>query len=458
MTGDGRVKVADFGIAKAVDQMTAVHSFRTATGQTIGTPTYMAPEQAMAQELGPWTDLYSIGVMAYELFAGRPPFTVAGQPMALLMKHVTEQPPPLADARSDLDPRIVAWVERLLAKEPGDRPADAESAWIAFEEIVLDTLGARWRRSARLLDPAAAATRPPLTPAPGHEEPAPEPEPASEPEPPTRRLAPATGGRQRPHTGPHTPAPPTELPPPEPPPPTRPRLPPPPEPPTRRPRRAGALLLVLAAVAAVVLVTVLLLGGGDDGGGEPRSFRDGVLAAMRPLLRANQEMKVRARALRPGDDPGGVLESATAAQEAAEQARTDLRDLSPATARERGIRRDALAAVTSVEAYVALAQRMLRRQASSAEIAQIGERSDDAQDALKLLHPLLPGAEGTVRGATQLKAWALNRGGNGGSDPPTGGDPGTDEPDHTPTPTHTASPTTTPTPTPTATPTATATP
>ena len=119
--------------------------------------------------------------------------------------------------------------------------------------------------------------------------------PRPQPEPPTRRLAPATGGRQRPHTGPHTPAPPTELPPPEPPPPTRPRLPPPPEPPTRRPRRAGALLLVLAAVAAVVLVTVLLLGGGDDGGGEPRSFRDGVLAAMRPLLRANQEMKVRAR-------------------------------------------------------------------------------------------------------------------------------------------------------------------
>ena len=66
---------------------------------------------------------------------------------------MTEQPPPLADARSDLDPRIVAWVERLLALQPGDRPADAESAWIAFEEIVLDTLGAT-------LAPLGAVARP----------------------------------------------------------------------------------------------------------------------------------------------------------------------------------------------------------------------------------------------------------------------------------------------------------
>jgi serine/threonine protein kinase len=62
VTADGRVKIADFGIAKATES--AGTAFMTKTGMTVGTPSYMAPEQAMAGEIGPWTDLYSVGVLA----------------------------------------------------------------------------------------------------------------------------------------------------------------------------------------------------------------------------------------------------------------------------------------------------------------------------------------------------------------------------------------------------------
>ena len=70
VTNDGSVKIADFGIAKAT-QETRTSAYVTATGTTIGTPAYMAPEQAMARDIGPWTDLYSVGCIAYELFTGR---------------------------------------------------------------------------------------------------------------------------------------------------------------------------------------------------------------------------------------------------------------------------------------------------------------------------------------------------------------------------------------------------
>src|SRR5436305_6944328 len=73
VTADGRVKIADFGIAKAT-QTAATGAFLTATGTTVGTPTYMAPEQAMGQEVGIWSDLYSVGVMAWEQIVGRVPF------------------------------------------------------------------------------------------------------------------------------------------------------------------------------------------------------------------------------------------------------------------------------------------------------------------------------------------------------------------------------------------------
>ncbi len=67
VTDEGRVKIADFGIAKAT---TAPRASNTQTGVAVGTPGYMAPEQAMGQNVGRWSDLYSVGCMAYELFVG----------------------------------------------------------------------------------------------------------------------------------------------------------------------------------------------------------------------------------------------------------------------------------------------------------------------------------------------------------------------------------------------------
>ena len=95
VTAAGGVKIADFGIAKAT-HAADTGAFVTATGTTIGTPPYMAPEQAMARDIGSWTDLYSVGCIAYELFTGSPPFVDAEEPMAIMLRHVTEPLPPAA--------------------------------------------------------------------------------------------------------------------------------------------------------------------------------------------------------------------------------------------------------------------------------------------------------------------------------------------------------------------------
>ena len=152
VTSTGTVKIADFGIAKAT-QAADTGAFVTATGTTVGTPPYMAPEQAMAKDVGPWTDLYSVGCMAYELFTGKPPFYDAEEPLAILLRHISEALPPASEV-ADVDPEVSAWIERLTSKDPKDRPQSATVAWEEFEEILIGKLGPRWRREARL--PASA--------------------------------------------------------------------------------------------------------------------------------------------------------------------------------------------------------------------------------------------------------------------------------------------------------------
>ena len=167
VTADGRVKIADFGIAKATTKM-QTGAFLTATGTTVGTPTYMAPEQAMAQDIGPWTDLYSVGCMAFELFTGNVPFHDSDAPMAILLRHVNEPIAAVKTLRPEVDPRISDWIEHLLVKEPESRTQNANDAWDDFEEILLSLLGPRWRREARLVEKAAEQPdgSKPLTPAP----------------------------------------------------------------------------------------------------------------------------------------------------------------------------------------------------------------------------------------------------------------------------------------------------
>ena len=162
VTDDGRVKIADFGIAKAVDRVATVE-FRTAQGMTVGTPTYMAPEQAMGTELTPATDLYSLGVIAYELMVGKLPFD-SDSPVALLLHHVSDPPPPPLSVNPSLDPDVGAWIERLLVKEPADRTPSAQQAWDELEDIAIHTLGPRWRRNAALPDPRTGIAPTPLPP------------------------------------------------------------------------------------------------------------------------------------------------------------------------------------------------------------------------------------------------------------------------------------------------------
>ena len=165
VSSEGRVKIADFGVAKAYNQAWTAQ-FRTATGMTLGTPTYMSPEQAMGGEVGTRSDLYAVGVMAYELLAGAPPFHHLEEPMAVLLHHVSEPVPPLEEVAPDVDPRLAAWVMRLLAKDPADRPQTPQAAWEDLEDIVLALLGPRWRRDARIRVLGGAQDSRPLTPAP----------------------------------------------------------------------------------------------------------------------------------------------------------------------------------------------------------------------------------------------------------------------------------------------------
>ena len=139
----GRAMVTDFGIAWAMEAGARL----TATGIAVGTPTYMSPEQAVGErELDGRSDIYSTGVLGYQMLTGRVPFE-AGNSMALLLKHVTERPRPIADLRPDVPRALRETVERAMLKAPEDRWPTAA----AFREALLtgDSLGPVWRSETR---------------------------------------------------------------------------------------------------------------------------------------------------------------------------------------------------------------------------------------------------------------------------------------------------------------------
>jgi hypothetical protein len=150
---DAHIKIADFGIAKATGDLHP-STLLTATGTTIGTPRYMAPEQALGEAVGPRTDLYAVGMIAFELFSGRLPFDTSGSPMTILLRRVNEQPLRLDAVDATVDPRVSDWISRLLTTEPEERTQSAAAAWSEFEGIVLERLGSRWRYTAPLDDVA----------------------------------------------------------------------------------------------------------------------------------------------------------------------------------------------------------------------------------------------------------------------------------------------------------------
>lgn len=109
---DGTAVLTDFGIARAAKSETKM----TATGTVIGTPHYMSPEQAQGQEIGPWSDLYSLGIVLFEMLSGEVPFD-ADSTIAVVFKHITEPVPDLDEPYKQYQP----LVNTLLAKEANDR-------------------------------------------------------------------------------------------------------------------------------------------------------------------------------------------------------------------------------------------------------------------------------------------------------------------------------------------------
>ncbi len=126
----GRPMVTDFGIARAVSEG---DSRLTATGMAIGTPAYMSPEQAAGErEIDGRSDLYSLGIVGYQMLIGEPPFIASSTP-AILVKHISERPTPLEQRRADVPPDLARAIMMCLEKDPAMRFGSASALVAALD-------------------------------------------------------------------------------------------------------------------------------------------------------------------------------------------------------------------------------------------------------------------------------------------------------------------------------------
>ena len=149
---DGRVKVADFGIARAGD------SEMTEAGSIVGTAQYLSPEQARGQHVGPESDLYSVGVVLYEMLTGRVPFT-GDSAVAIAMKHVQETPVPPRQIVPSIPAELEAVVQRAMAKDPALRYHLADEMGMDLDRV-RKGLGVTQATAALSASDAYAARRP----------------------------------------------------------------------------------------------------------------------------------------------------------------------------------------------------------------------------------------------------------------------------------------------------------
>jgi serine/threonine protein kinase len=166
---DGNAVVTDFGIAKLVLRENGVprasRGGETQTGVIVGTPTYMSPEQCLARPVSAASDQYSLGLVAYELLTGRPPFT--GSPFVVMHAHTERTAPPIREQRPDCDSEMDEAIQRMLAKDPlhrwpsvqhalaalGAAPlADNDPARAALGQL---SIPATFRRSDEVLQPGS---------------------------------------------------------------------------------------------------------------------------------------------------------------------------------------------------------------------------------------------------------------------------------------------------------------
>src|SRR5947199_191399 len=156
ISDEGMVKVADFGIARLMDD-TGLGGTTTKTGTTVGTPQYMSPEQAASSKVDGRSDLYSAGIIFYELVAGQPPFTAsdADGPFTLMAKHVQAPPKPPSVFRPGLNPELEQLILKALSKRPEDRFQTGQEFDRAMSRVA-DEMCPGWEHS---LEPGADLSR-----------------------------------------------------------------------------------------------------------------------------------------------------------------------------------------------------------------------------------------------------------------------------------------------------------
>ncbi len=151
---DGTLVVLDLGVAAVLDADT---TRLTHTGSPIGSPSYMAPEQAMGGAVGPRTDLYALGAVLHELLSGSVPFP-GGSALGVLHRHLYEPPLPLRRLRPEVPEPLEALVLRLLAKDPQHRPADAHEVYRHLAPLLAGPAG--FGGPAEPMDPTRPFRRP----------------------------------------------------------------------------------------------------------------------------------------------------------------------------------------------------------------------------------------------------------------------------------------------------------
>ena len=140
LSRSGEVKVADFGLARVTtDDATG----RTQAGVAMGTPLYMSPEQIEGRSIDSRSDIYSLGITAYHMLAGEPPFQ-GDTPLAVAMQHVNKAPPPLAERAADTPQALIDVVQRMMAKQPENRYANPVDLLRALRQLAKQAAEDGW--------------------------------------------------------------------------------------------------------------------------------------------------------------------------------------------------------------------------------------------------------------------------------------------------------------------------
>ena len=443
VTADGLAKVADFGIAKAIGQVTMTE-YRTATGQIIGTPAYMAPEQATGGEITPQADLYATGVIAYELLAGRHPF-------------------------HDSTPRwrcSCATSTPSRSRSPQCVPTSRRASWTGSARCSPRTRGPPRRRRARLgparrrdVRRARSALAPRGRPPRAGRVPEPvadiDPDPPSEigfvtvvvppvppaPPPPTPTRRPSSSKHPTPTAAPVADAAPR------------------PRPPCRGARErlavsgAIALALVLAAIAFVGRSRRRAERSGADALGS--AARRAARRCARSRAAAGAQVSDELLSLAPDDSPDDALGRVGAAVPATADSLAAVRGLRAGSAADRTLRKRAERALDTQVDYLDAVRAALKLRSDDRQLDR-STLSSLLVSRLERIGPAVPNASESVRGVRQLRAWVAAEAAVEPTPTPTA--TATPTPPDTVAPTPTATPAATPTATPTATPRPTATP